>query len=32
MRHGGQAASSRAAFEALTLAQKAQLFKFLKSL
>jgi CxxC motif-containing protein (DUF1111 family) len=32
MRHGGQAASSRAAFEALTSAQKAQLFKFLKSL
>ena len=29
MRHGGQAASSRAAFEALTPAQKAQLFKFL---
>jgi CxxC motif-containing protein (DUF1111 family) len=32
MRHGGQAASSRAAFEALTPAQKTQLFKFLKSL
>ena len=31
-RHGGQAASSRAAFNALTPVQKAQLFKFLKSL
>ena len=32
MRHGGQAASSRAAFQLLTPIQKAQLFKFLKSL
>ncbi len=32
MRHGGQAASSRTAFQALTTQQKAQLFKFLKSL
>jgi CxxC motif-containing protein (DUF1111 family) len=32
LRHGGQAASSRTAFQALTPAQKAQLFKFLKSL
>ncbi|MBV9211398.1 MAG: PD40 domain-containing protein, partial [Acidobacteria bacterium] len=32
MRHGGQAASSRTAFQALSDVQKAQLFKFLKSL
>jgi dipeptidyl aminopeptidase/acylaminoacyl peptidase len=32
LRHGGQATTSRTAFEALTSAQKAQLFKFLKSL
>jgi CxxC motif-containing protein (DUF1111 family) len=32
MRHGGQAAASRTAFQALTPVQKAQLFKFLKSL
>lgn len=32
LRHAGQAASSRTAFQALTPIQKAQLFKFLKSL
>jgi Periplasmic component of the Tol biopolymer transport system len=32
LRHGGQAASSRAAFQLLTPIQKSQLFKFLKSL
>jgi CxxC motif-containing protein (DUF1111 family) len=32
LRHGGQATASRTAFEALTTTQKAQLFKFLKSL
>ena len=32
LRHAGQAAASRTAFQALTPVQKAQLFKFLKSL
>ncbi|HEY0546843.1 MAG TPA: di-heme oxidoredictase family protein [Pyrinomonadaceae bacterium] len=32
LRHGGQAAASRTAFQALTDMQKSQLFKFLKSL
>jgi CxxC motif-containing protein (DUF1111 family) len=32
LRHAGQATASRTAFEALSPAQKAQLFKFLKSL
>jgi CxxC motif-containing protein (DUF1111 family) len=32
LRHGGQATASRTAFQALTPVQKAQLFKFLKSL
>ncbi len=32
LRHAGQATSSRTAFQALTPVQKAQLFKFLKSL
>jgi CxxC motif-containing protein (DUF1111 family) len=32
MRHGGQAASSRASYQALTPSQKAQLIRFLKSL
>ncbi|HEY0099890.1 MAG TPA: di-heme oxidoredictase family protein [Pyrinomonadaceae bacterium] len=32
MRHGGQATASRNAFQSLSLLQKAQLYKFLKSL